>query len=450
MRRKDFKWFSAVLLFFAVCSAGSAQNVPAGIFYQAVARDNNGTEIANKSIDVKFSILSGTYTGDLVYQEVHPKSKTSTSKYGVFSLVIGQGSQTGGTASSFDKIDWSKANHFLKVEVKFDNDYLDMGTMQFLAVPYALYAQKSLEPGPAGPKGDPGPAGAPGDPASDKQTISFDQSTLSISGGNSVPMTSLLQNLTITSSPEGNYLGISRGNSVLLSNFEGDGDPKNEIQDLTISSDKLKITNNALATTWDLTKYLDNTDSQALSYNAGTMALGISGNAGTVDLSGLKNDADASPTNEIQSLTFDQATNNLSISGGNSVSLGSMVAFRAKKSTSETVPSFGSDYDFIAGSEIFDYGAGYDPATGLYTVPVPGIYTFSVSYNATGAGDSRALKIFLNGSPYEVLNSGITSGSNFTREITMLLAAGDKVKAIINVGIGFETGIGSFSGFRVH
>ena len=29
-----------------------------------------------------------------------------------------------------------------------------MGTMQFLAVPYALYAQRSLEPGPQGPKGE--------------------------------------------------------------------------------------------------------------------------------------------------------------------------------------------------------------------------------------------------------------------------------------------------------
>ena len=36
-----------------------------------------------------------------------------------------------------------------------------MGTIQFLAVPYALYAQKSLEPGPPGPKGHPVPKGMP-------------------------------------------------------------------------------------------------------------------------------------------------------------------------------------------------------------------------------------------------------------------------------------------------
>ena len=49
-----------------------------------------------------------------------------------------------------------KTDYYVKVEVKFDNDFIDMGTMQFMAVPYALYAQKSLEPGTAGPQGNTG------------------------------------------------------------------------------------------------------------------------------------------------------------------------------------------------------------------------------------------------------------------------------------------------------
>jgi len=141
-----------IFLFSGVTTFG--QNVPFGIFYQAVARDNFGKELVNKNIDVKFSIISGNPLGTVVYQELH--SDVITSKYGVFSLIIGQGTPTGGLYGELSQIQWNQAYHYLKIEVKFDNDFIDMGTMQFLAVPYALYAQKSLEPGPPGPKGNPG------------------------------------------------------------------------------------------------------------------------------------------------------------------------------------------------------------------------------------------------------------------------------------------------------
>ena len=50
----------------------------------------------------------------------------------------------------FADINWSTVNHYLQVSVKFENNFMDMGTMQFMAVPYALYAGKSLEAGPSG------------------------------------------------------------------------------------------------------------------------------------------------------------------------------------------------------------------------------------------------------------------------------------------------------------
>ncbi|HNW56766.1 MAG TPA: hypothetical protein PKM69_03255 [Bacteroidales bacterium] len=530
--------FVFILAGFCAISFGQG-SVPAGIHYQAVARDSYGKELINKDIDVRFSIISESPLGTLIYQELH--SDITTSKYGVFSLVIGHGTPTGGTCSDLSQVSWADALHYLKVEVKFANDFLDMGTMQFLSVPYALYAQKSLEAGPAGPKGDQGEKGEPGDPASDDQTLSFDENTLTISGGNSVPLSSLLQTLTINKTAEGNFLGISRGNSVLLATIEADGDPKNELQDLVISSDKLKITNNTVATEWDLSpyrqtisldpstrvlsisgtsstvnlselkddadadatneiqdilltdnlltvtknssstgvnlsKYLDNTDSQQLTFNGANNTLSISGGnsadlskfvqslsfntstnqlsisnvATPVDLSSLKNDADADPANEIQQLTYSESTNSLSITNGNTVSLGAMVAFRAKKPVSETVTTFMSDYDFIAGNIDYNDGSGYNSSTGVFSAPATGIYTINISYNATGTGDSRVLKVFLNGSLYEILNNGITTGSSITRSITMKLSAGDKVKPIINVGTGFETGTGSFSGFRVY
>jgi hypothetical protein len=446
------------MLLIVFSTAGFGQkNVPLGIHYQAVARDNFGNELVNTKISVKFSIISEDPLSAPVYQELH--QVVTTSKFGVFSIVIGRGVPTGNSpCTSLSDIEWGMANHYLKVEVKFGNEFMDMGTMQFLAVPYALYAQKSLEPGPVGPKGDRGDKGAPGDPASDDQNLSV----INIDGAD--------------------YLAISGGNQVKVASIEKDGDPANEIQDLTISSNKLKITNNALATEWDLTPYLDNTDRQALSWDPANRILSIEGSTGTVNLSELKNDADANPSNEIQDLQltgttlkitgktdaapinlapyldntdnqeleYNESTRSLSIDGGNSITLGTMVAFRATKVSSETKTLYMTDYDFVANNEEYDTNSNYDNTTGVFTATQSGIYTFNVGYTATGSGDSRILKIYLNELPFEILNGGITGGLSLLRTITIKLVTGDRVKPIINVGTGLETGTGSFSGYKVN
>ncbi len=582
---KSVSKYVAVSLF-AVISTGlfGQDNVPLGIHYQAVARDNYGNELVNRKISVKFSIIKDDPLGEVVYQELY--QDILTSRFGVFSLIIGHGTPTGNSpCGELSQISWESAFHFLKVEVKFDNDFMDMGTMQFLAVPYALYARKSLEPGPAGPKGDAGPKGEPGDPASDDQTLSFDGSTLSIDEGNSLSLTDLLQNLTVAYQADGTYLGISRGNSVKLATIEADGDPKNELQDITISSDKLKITNNELATEWDLSpyrqsllwdpvtrvisisgtnstanlseleddadadatneiqdlelsgdllkitknstsagvnlnKYLDDTDDQQLSFNSvnNTLILtgndpvdlsslendadadaaneiqdlALSGNLLTisknststgvdlarflddtddqqlsfnsvnntliltgndpVDLSSLENDADADATNEIQSLIFAETdlTKTVSISEGNSVVIDNKVAFRAHKTISETGLSYMTYYNFVADNLDYSDGGGYNVTDGIFTVPQDGIYTFNIGFTATGSGDARAIKIVYGSGNEEILNNGISQNSSLLRSITIKLLAGQTVKVQVNTGASNESGIGSFSGFKVN
>jgi hypothetical protein len=317
-------------------------SVPVGINYQAVARDNSGKELISKNIDVKFSILSGSPLGTLEYQELH--SNVITSKFGVFSLVIGKGVPTGGTVGSLAQVNWSQALHYLKVEVKFDNVFIEMGTMQFLSVPYALYAQKSLEPGPQGLKGDTGPQGAKGetgaqgpqgaqgvkgetgaqgpqgaqgqkgdagDQASDNQTLSFDGTNLSISVGNAGAVSTV--NLTPLNVPHvlsinGDTLSITGGSKVTL---------PNQIQDLSLSIDNILKVSKTTAPGIDLTRFLDdkqqlifnNTDStltitngtnppinfskynQKLTFTPADLKLAISGGTSSVDLSPIKNAA---------------------------------------------------------------------------------------------------------------------------------------------------------------
>jgi hypothetical protein len=202
-------------------------------------------------------------------------------------------------------------------------------------------------------------------------------------------------------------LSISNGTAADLSTLKTAG-----IQDIHLSGNQLTIDKNASSTGVDLSKYMDNTDNQQLTYS--------------------------------------ESSKSLSISGGNSVTLGTMIDFRAKKQTSETGLLFMTDYDFKAGDIDYMDGTGYDVTSGVFTASTSGIYTFIVSFNATGTGDSRALKIFLNGGLFEILNSGITATTSMTRSITMKLIQGDKVKVIINTGGSTETGTGTFAGFRVN
>jgi len=458
MTLEGFKRYYVLLIALLAGSVSMGQNVPLGISYQAVARDNYGKELINKSIDVKFSIISGNPLNTPVYQELH--AKVITTKFGVFSLIIGTGTPTGGTFGELSQIQWGSAPHYLKVEVKFDNDFIDMGTMPFLSVPYALYALKSLEAGPAGLKGDPGPKGDPGDQATDNQTLSFNGNNLSISSGNTVNLSTL--NVPHQLTLLGDTLSILGGNKVGLTN---------QIQDLQLDiNNKLKITKNASATPIDLSPFKQN-----LAYDNATGLLSISNGTGT-DLSTLKTagiqdihltgnqltiDKNASSTGvdlskymdntDNQQLTYSESSKSLSISGGNSVILGSMVAFRAQKSIASSAPMPLSSVDFISDQVEYNDGNGLNTGTGEFTASSTGIYTFDVKYtdpNDTGAG--RKLMLFKNGNLYEYLESVIGVGITLSRTITIKLVSSDKIKVVIYTGTGTGVGTGTFSGYKVY
>lgn len=516
---KDFKINIMLLLLTLLQGVVYSQGtVPLGINYQAVARDNFGKELANTTINVKFSIIYGNPDGAIVYQEIH--QNIITSKYGVFNIVIGNGAISGNSIyQDLAELEWDKASHYLKVEVKFANDYLDMGTMQFLAVPYAMYAQKSLEPGPQGIQGL---KGDPGDPASDDQTLSFDGTNLSISvgdgdppstvnlstlniphqlsilgdtlsilGGNKVGLPNQIQNLilddnnilkidknpdatpinltrflddkqTLTFTPAENKVYISGGNSIDLTPLK---------QDLQLDENILTITNSLSPTEIDMSAYL-----QQLSFSDSDNKLSIGG-GNTVDLAALKDDADSSPTNEIQdleltgdmlkvtnnssatsinlgvykdntdnqSLGYNAETYSLTLTGSSPVSIGSLIAFRAEKTIA--AGTTGAEVTLIFDEESYDDGSAYDNTSGEYIVPVDGIYTFNVRYDAAlGA----KVSIYLNGDLYERVADAISSSAAVYRSITMKLVAGNKVKVVVNTGMATETGTGSFSGFRVY
>ena len=130
------KLLPIVIALFSICGLAQAPN---GFNYQASVRDANGDLVIEQSVSFKFHIIQGTQTAAPTYSETHA---TNTDDLGQVSVVIGQGNATSGTFSS---IDWSLGSYFLKIEVELSagSGYVDLGTTQFMSVPYALYAQNA-------------------------------------------------------------------------------------------------------------------------------------------------------------------------------------------------------------------------------------------------------------------------------------------------------------------
>ena len=132
-----------LIITLSILSLTLMAQVPQGMGYQGVATDANGIELVNQSISIRASVLSGSASGTIEWEEIHA---TSTDTFGLFTLTIGQGTSTGnGTQTNFADISWGTNTHFLKIEmdVTGGTNYSFMGTNQMMSVPYALYAESA-------------------------------------------------------------------------------------------------------------------------------------------------------------------------------------------------------------------------------------------------------------------------------------------------------------------
>lgn len=113
--------------------------VPYGFNYQAVARDASGEIIANQQVSILIRILQGTADGETVFEELFVPE---TNEFGLINLVIGTGSNLYG---DFENISWADGPFFFQVQMDPEggSNYIEMGTTQFLSVPYALHTKTS-------------------------------------------------------------------------------------------------------------------------------------------------------------------------------------------------------------------------------------------------------------------------------------------------------------------
>ncbi|MBO4601664.1 MAG: InlB B-repeat-containing protein [Salinivirgaceae bacterium] len=128
MKNILLKAFMAVCLT-AMTFAAIAQN---SFNYQAVIRDG-GKVLENKSVSLRLSVISDD---SVYYQEKHA---VTTNAYGNVNVSVGEGETLRG---NFNAIPWETMQVMMQVEVSTDgsDNYTNMGSMQIMPVPYALYA----------------------------------------------------------------------------------------------------------------------------------------------------------------------------------------------------------------------------------------------------------------------------------------------------------------------
>jgi hypothetical protein len=122
-----------------------------GITYQAVIYSasgesipgihNSNSPLVNKLICLQFSIVDENTQTE--YQE---KITVTTDDFGMVNLVIGNGTQTGGYASSFNTIVWSNSKKYLKVSVDQSgacSTFEEISNQVLNYVPFALAADSA-------------------------------------------------------------------------------------------------------------------------------------------------------------------------------------------------------------------------------------------------------------------------------------------------------------------
>jgi hypothetical protein len=106
--------------------------------YQGVARNAVGNPLPNQSMKLRLSVHDLLPSGAVVYSEIRA---ITTNLGGLFSVQIGSAGASSSTGT-IAGVNWIVGNKFLQVELDpaSNNNYIDIGTVQLVSVPYAFGA----------------------------------------------------------------------------------------------------------------------------------------------------------------------------------------------------------------------------------------------------------------------------------------------------------------------
>ncbi len=457
---------SLVLALFGFCIVHA--QAPKGINYQGVARDNEGKPIVTKSISVRIGILKNAATGEVEYSEVH---KPQTNQFGLFTLIIGQGTPVTG---SFAFVSWAMGNKWLQIEIDPNGggSFQLAGSQQLMSVPYAFYSEYSgnganftagqgiaITNGVISNTGD-------GDNSATNElitaaTLTADKKLLITDAGGTkeVDLSSLAggnQSLTLT----GTSLSISGGNSVNLGSVNTDN--QNLTSGAPVGTNRTINITNGSSVTFDVA---DNDNSatneiQDLALNTSTNILSLTNDATPVDLSPYKQ-------NLTQVLTTNPSAGNIRIQNVGTPTTGTDATTKGYVDTSianaiATTYAFKTTYTFtnpggifndspITLTEVFDdfnvVGANQ------FTVPVSGTYSFTVTGTSPLGGVPIKLKVTSGTASFfdikRQVSYPLVSIVNYQDSNIYKLNAGDTVELVVTSLVLGERVDGILFGYKL-
>ncbi|QQS28159.1 MAG: hypothetical protein IPM47_14970 [Sphingobacteriales bacterium] len=129
---------ASLLVFFGV----QAQ-IPQSFNYQAIARNADGSAMANTTVAIRVNINTLISGGTTLYSERHD---ITTNPQGLFTVQIGSGIVLGG---NFASINWTSGAKFVETALDINGatggySFVLMGSSQLVSVPFALAAQQVL------------------------------------------------------------------------------------------------------------------------------------------------------------------------------------------------------------------------------------------------------------------------------------------------------------------
>ena len=138
MHLKSLLKTNALIIITLLMSFSAFSQAPNLLNYQGVARNAVGNPLPNQTMKLRLSVHDLLPSGAVVYSEIR---QITTNLGGLFSVQIGSAGASSSTGT-LGGVNWVVGNKFLQVELDpaSNNNYIDIGTVQLVSVPYAFGA----------------------------------------------------------------------------------------------------------------------------------------------------------------------------------------------------------------------------------------------------------------------------------------------------------------------